>query len=148
MNVPIMPSTSIAEMISLHWTKWLPKLNILPPSGTGTLATIPLWIKEKVPTWCLLWYKLYALLSLSSFFAEHTLFFSNPLAHKNIYPCFIASCNFIHDFLVSILIQGGHGLWKTGKMVRKNSLQGKIREFENNNWLFLIISKYVNFKQV
>ena len=30
-------------------------------------------------------------------------------------------------------IQGGHALWKTGKtgkMVKKNSLQGKIREFE------------------
>ena len=29
--------------------------------------------------------------------------------------------------------QGGHGLWKTGKtgkMMKKNSLQGKIREFE------------------
>ena len=24
--------------------------------------------------------------------------------------------------------QGGHKLWKTGKMVEKNSLQGKIRE--------------------
>ena len=28
------------------------------------------------------------------------------------------------------LEQGGHALWKTGKMVKKNSLQGKIREFE------------------
>ena len=30
--------------------------------------------------------------------------------------------------------QGGHTLWKTGKtgkMINKNSLQGKIREFEN-----------------
>ena len=30
--------------------------------------------------------------------------------------------------------QGGHALWKTGKtgkMINKNSLQGKIREFEN-----------------
>ena len=26
--------------------------------------------------------------------------------------------------------QGGHGLWKTGKMMKKNSLHGKIREFE------------------
>ena len=26
--------------------------------------------------------------------------------------------------------QGGHALGKTGKMVKKNSLQGKIREFE------------------
>ena len=26
--------------------------------------------------------------------------------------------------------QGDHALWKTGKMVKKNSLQGKIREFE------------------
>ena len=25
--------------------------------------------------------------------------------------------------------QGGHKLWKTGKMVKKKSLQGKIREF-------------------
>ena len=32
------------------------------------------------------------------------------------------------------LKQGGHTLWKTGKtgkMINKNSLQGKIREFEN-----------------
>ena len=31
-----------------------------------------------------------------------------------------------------IFLQGGHELWKTGKtgkMVKKNSLQGKIREF-------------------
>ena len=30
-------------------------------------------------------------------------------------------------------VQGGHALWKTGKtgkMVKKNSLQGKFREFE------------------
>ena len=30
------------------------------------------------------------------------------------------------------IVQGGHGLWKTGKtgkMVKRNSLQGKIREF-------------------
>ena len=27
-------------------------------------------------------------------------------------------------------LQDGHGLWKTGKMVGKKSLQGKIREFE------------------
>ena len=33
----------------------------------------------------------------------------------------------------SVLNQGGHTLWeigKTGKMVKKNSLQGKIKEFE------------------
>ena len=33
-----------------------------------------------------------------------------------------------------MLYQGGHALWKTGKtgkMINKNSLQGKIREFEN-----------------
>ena len=32
------------------------------------------------------------------------------------------------------LSQGGHTLWKTGKtgkMINKNSLQGKIREFDN-----------------
>ena len=31
--------------------------------------------------------------------------------------------------------QGGHGLWKTGKtgkMMKKNSLCGKIREFDKN----------------
>ena len=28
--------------------------------------------------------------------------------------------------------QGGHGLWKTGKMMKKNSLNGKIREFDKN----------------
>ena len=35
----------------------------------------------------------------------------------------------------SILKQGGHGLWKTGKtwkMMKKNSLCGKIREFDKN----------------
>ena len=33
-----------------------------------------------------------------------------------------------------MVLQGGHALWKTGKtgkMINKNSLQGKIREFEN-----------------
>ena len=33
------------------------------------------------------------------------------------------------------LRQGGHGLWKTGKtgkMMKKNSLNGKIREFVKN----------------
>jgi len=33
-------------------------------------------------------------------------------------------------------IQGGHAVWKsgkTGKMVKTNSLQGKIREFQNLN---------------
>ena len=32
--------------------------------------------------------------------------------------------------LVAMVTQGGHALWKTGKMMKKNSLQGKIREFE------------------
>ena len=41
----------------------------------------------------------------------------------------------IVDLNLKVLItgQGGHALWKTGitgKMVKKNSLQGKIREFE------------------
>ena len=27
--------------------------------------------------------------------------------------------------------QGAHGQGKTGKMAKKNSLQGKVREFEN-----------------
>ena len=39
--------------------------------------------------------------------------------------------------------QGGHALWKTGKMVKKNSLQGKIREFEI---LLKIREKSGNFK--
>ena len=30
------------------------------------------------------------------------------------------------------LTQGGHRLWKTGKMMKKNSLCGKIREFDKN----------------
>ena len=40
--------------------------------------------------------------------------------------------------------QGGHTLWKTGKMVKKNSLQGKIREFEI---LLKIREKSGNFKK-
>ena len=40
--------------------------------------------------------------------------------------------------------QGGHALWKTGKMVKKNSLQGKIREFEI---LLKIREKSGNFKK-
>ena len=31
---------------------------------------------------------------------------------------------------VGVRGQGGHALWKTGKMVKKNSLQGKIREIK------------------
>ena len=31
-----------------------------------------------------------------------------------------------------MLYQGGHRLWKTGKMMKKNSLNGKIREFDKN----------------
>ena len=42
------------------------------------------------------------------------------------------------------LIQGGHGLWKTGKMVRKNSLQGKIRELKK---MMKIREKSVNLKK-
>ena len=48
----------------------------------------------------------------------------------------------IQDF-----IQGGHALWKTGKtgkMVKKNSLQGKIREFEI---LLKIREKSGNFRK-
>ena len=44
-------------------------------------------------------------------------------------------------------LQGGHALWKTGKtekMVKKNSLQGKIREFEI---LLKIREKSGNFKK-
>ena len=40
--------------------------------------------------------------------------------------------------------QGGHALWKTGKMVKKNSLQGKIGEFEI---LLKIREKSGNFKK-
>ena len=36
---------------------------------------------------------------------------------------------YVHKVLTDHL-QGGHALWKTGKTVKKNSLQGKIREFE------------------
>ena len=42
-------------------------------------------------------------------------------------------------------LQGGHGLWKTGKtgkMMKNNSLHGKIREFEKNK----IREKSGNFK--
>ena len=31
---------------------------------------------------------------------------------------------------MSLYAQGGHTLWKTEKMVKKNALQGKIRESE------------------
>ena len=51
-------------------------------------------------------------------------------------------------YLESILLaQGGHALWKTGKtgkMVEKNSLQGKIREFEI---LLKIREKSGNFRK-
>ena len=30
----------------------------------------------------------------------------------------------------NVILQGGHTLWKTGKLVEKNSLLGKIRKFE------------------
>ena len=46
--------------------------------------------------------------------------------------------------LVLYKSQGGHALWKTGKMVKKNSLQGKIREFEI---LLKIREKSGNFKK-
>ena len=46
-------------------------------------------------------------------------------------------------FLLIMLSQGGHTLWKTGKMVNKYSLQGKIREFEI---LLKIREKSGNFK--
>ena len=42
------------------------------------------------------------------------------------------------------ILQGGHALWKTGKMVKKNSLQGIIREFEI---LLKIREKSGNFKK-
>ena len=41
---------------------------------------------------------------------------------------------FVYETFYKHQFQGGHGLWKTGKTgkrVKKNSLQGKIREFEN-----------------
>ena len=45
----------------------------------------------------------------------------------------------------SKLKQGGHALWKTGKMVKKKSLQGKIREFEI---LLKIREKLGNLKKI
>ena len=45
---------------------------------------------------------------------------------------------------MSKFLQGGHALWKTGKMVKKKSLQGKIREFEI---LLKIREKSGNFKK-
>ena len=50
----------------------------------------------------------------------------------------------IYTGLVQYFLQGGHALWKTGKMVKKNSLQGKIREFEI---LLKIREKSGNFKK-
>ena len=44
---------------------------------------------------------------------------------------------------ISTIKQGGHALWKTGKMVKKKSLQGKNREFEI---LLKIREKSGNFK--
>ena len=47
------------------------------------------------------------------------------LAHNKAHMFFYLS--FVYD-----IAQGGHELWKTGKtgkMMEKNSLQGKIREF-------------------
>ena len=38
--------------------------------------------------------------------------------------------NFFSQYSSDKKPQGGHALWKTGKMVKKKSLQGKIREFE------------------
>ena len=37
----------------------------------------------------------------------------------------------INPFFLIIQLQGTHGTGKTGKMANKNSLQGKLREFEN-----------------
>ena len=45
----------------------------------------------------------------------------NVIVVVQIYP---QTPHFIH-------IQGAHGQGKTGKMAKKNSLQGKHREFEN-----------------
>ena len=53
----------------------------------------------------------------------------------------------IHHDIVSatpVSFQGGQALWKTGKMVKKKSLQGKIREFEI---LVKIREKSGNFKK-
>ena len=47
-------------------------------------------------------------------------------------------------FLLIMLSQGGHTLWKTGKMVNKYSLQGKNRELEN---LLKIREKSGNLKK-
>ena len=45
----------------------------------------------------------------------------------------------------NVILQGGQALWKTGKMVKKNSLQGKIREFEI---LLRISKKSGEFKKI
>ena len=48
------------------------------------------------------------------------------------------------EFLLRLLPQGGHTLWKTGKMVKKNPCSKKIREFEI---LLKIREKSGNFKK-
>ena len=53
----------------------------------------------------------------------------------------------VKSILMDASNQGGHALWKTGKtlkMMKKNSLQGKIREFEI---LLKIREKSGNFKK-
>ena len=47
-------------------------------------------------------------------------------------------------FVLQLCWQGGHALGKTGKMVKKNSLQGKVRELEI---LLKIREKSGNFKK-
>ena len=37
--------------------------------------------------------------------------------------------SYSNPLIAGVVIQGGHVLWKTGKLVKRNSLQGKIREF-------------------
>ena len=59
----------------------------------------------------------------------------------SIYPNYLAAVVLYH---ISCIMQGGHALWKTGKMVKKNSLQGKIREFEI---LLKISEKSGNFRK-
>ena len=64
------------------------------------------------------------------------LFFSRYLVDNYCLLCLIQMhtnanepIDIIADLKKGRHFQGGHALWKTGKMV-KNSLQGKIREFE------------------
>ena len=66
--------------------------------------------------------------------------------HWTNFHILLQKCSFGNP-LPRLFKQGGHALWKTGKtgkMVRKKSLQGKIREFEI---LLKIREKSGNFKK-